>query len=698
VRLPIALGLTVALLMAVPAEAARDLFVRESPGAAVATCLRPTGAPGLVGLLGPLERRIAPYDLLRVSADGVSTAATARLGVLEVCPAVAADPSGHAIVAGAARVRRFSGVVRAALAQPGGGFGAPVDIARTRSSATEVAAAVGPRGEAVVAWMSVRGTPGRRGTDALTRVIAALRPAGGSFGRPQFLTPWRRGSFVLQGRVIAGMDASGTATVAWTQAIPDRGNIPHLSTIEVAAGPPGERFGPAHVITRSVQDTERVALSVAPDGRALLAHDGQGTIQVFERAPGVPVFSRVRRLRTRRDEWQRPEVAVAADGSALVAWRGADAGSESDGSEDVLLTSRRDTGAWTGPVVLQRRRRGDFSLGESYVILAERIGGRPEPPYDPDNTGLRAAIGPDGRYLVSWGRERRLPLGDRVLAARMVQGEAGGAASRVEIAGCACRSVNGVGPVALAGGEPVLSYTDNVTSMLDFGLEIPRRFGRLHVAESGPAGGGPEPPRLTIRAPRTRTLGYRNRLRVRVGCDRPCDLRAYVVGGRGRARGVAIATLRRAGSTRLAIKPVSADHLAPPSRGRARVVVHGYAPNARRFARRSVAIDLRRKPLRPLPEILNVQAVRRGPTVVVTWQTARPARRVSFRVRGRLSRGDRFPISEESAEGRGKRSFRVRLRIDRELRELGEITVIAVSVVRERPPHDRRTVVVPVSG
>jgi hypothetical protein len=696
VRLPIALGLAVALLVAVPAEAARDLFVRESPGAAVATCLRPTGAPGLVGLLGPLERRMSPYELLRVSADGVSTAATARLGVLEVCPAVAADPSGHAIVAGAARMGRFRGVVRAALAQPGGGFEAPVDIARTRSSATEVAAAVGPHGEAVVAWMSVRDTPGRRGIDALTRVIAAVRPAGGSFGRPQFLTPWRRGSFVLQGRVSAGMDATGTATVTWAQAIPDRGNIPHLSTIEVAAGPPGERFGPAQVITRSVQDTERVALSVAPDGRALLAHDGQGTIQVFERAPGTPGFSRVSRLRTRRDDWQRPEVAVAADGSALVAWRGTDAGSERDGSEDVLLTSRRGAGTWTEPVAVQRSRDDGSSLAESFGVLIS-TGGGPSPPLDLDNTSLRAAIGPDGRYLVSWGWERRLPLGDRALAARMVQGAAGGAASRVEIAGCACRSVNGVVPVALAGGEPVLSYTDNVTSMLDFGLEFPRRFGRLHVAESGPPGRGPEPPRLTIRAPRTRTLGYRNRLRVRVGCDRPCDLRAYVVGGRGRARGVAVGTLRRAGNTRLAIKPVFDEHLAPTSRGRARVVVHGYAPNARRFARRSVAIDLRRKPLRPLPEILNVQAVRRGGAVVVTWQTARPAKRVSFRVKGRLSRRDRFPVVEESVEGRGRRRFRLRLSL-REVRELGEVTVIALSVVRSRPPFDRRTVVVPVSG
>jgi hypothetical protein len=288
-------------------------------------------------------------------------------------------------------------------------------------------------------------------------------------------------------------------------------------------------------------------------------------------------------------------------------------------------------------------------------------------------------------------------LGDRVLAARMAQGEAGGDASRPETAGCSCRSANGVVPLEMAGAEVLLAYTDNVTRLFDFGFEFPIRSGRLHLAEAGPPRPGVNPPRLRIRAPRATTLGYGNRLRVRVGCDRACDLRAYVVGGRDRARGVAIGTLPVAGTTRLAIKPMFDDHLAPPSRGRARVVVHGYGPNGRRFTTLSVPIDLRRKPLRPLPQVLNVRAVRQDGAVVVTWETDRPAKRVSFRVRGRLSRRDRFPVVEESVRGRGRRTFRVRVPL-REVRELGDIAVIALSVVRDRPPFDRRTHVVPVSG
>lgn len=691
-RIRIGLVLALTLLTAVPAEAARDRFVRDSPRSAVATCLRPTGAPGLVGLLGPLERGMSPYDLLRVSADGVDVAATARLGILDECPAVAADPSGRAIVAGAVRRRGHRGTIRAALAAPGGWFGAPVDIARTRTSFSKVVAAVSPLGDAVVAWALARHVRRGERLDSRTRVVAALRPAGGTFGRPQFLTPWRSASFAPTAEVAVGMDASGTATVAWALPFPDRRNIPGLSSVEVATAPPGGPFGPAQVLARRVQYVERAALSVAPDGRALFAHDGQGMVQVYERGPGAPPFARVRRLRSRRDTWERPEVALAADGSAIVAWRG----EEDEGAEDVLALSRRGAGAWTGPVAVHRNRRDDASLGEAYAIQFS-TSRKPSPPDDFGNTGLRAAIGPDGRYVVSWGMERRLPLGDRALAARMVQGEAGGRASRPETAGCACRSINGVVPLTSAGGELLLAYTDNVTTMYDYGLEFARRAGRLHLAAAGPPGAGPDPPRLRVRAPRARTLGFRNSLRVRVGCDRACDLRAYVVGSRDRARGVAIGTLPEAGTTRLAIKPTFDDHLAPPSRGRARVVVHGYAPNARRFASRSVPVDLRRKPLRPLPQVLNVRAVRQEGAVVVTWETDRPAKRVSFRVRGRLSRRDRFPVVEESVEGRGRRNFRVRVPL-REVRELGDIEVIAVSVVRDRPPFDRRTHVVPVSG
>lgn len=683
-RIRIALVVTVGLLTAVPAEGARDLFVRDSPRSAVATCLRPTGTPGLVGMLGPLERRMSPYDLLRVSRGGVTVAATARLGTLDDCPAVAADPSGHAIVAGAVRGRR-GGAIRAALAEPGGGFGAPLHISRVRTLPLGAAAAISPRGDAVVAWSLMRPVRGRGAADARTRVVAALRPAGGGFGPPRFLTPWRRASFLPRATVSAAMDASGTATVAWAQPIPDRGNIPALSRVEVAAAPPGGSFGPAQVLARRVQDVNRVALAVAPDGRALLAHDGQGAIELHERVAAGSEFAAVRRLRSRRDAWERPEVAVGPDGSAVVAWRG----DEARGSEDVLAVSRRGNGAWTEPVAIQRSREDDSSVAEVYAIFIGSSG-RPTPPDDSGNTALRAAIAPGGRYLLSWGVERRLPFGDSPLAARMAQGQAGGGASRPDTAGCRCRSVNGVVPLELAGGELLLAYTDNATSVFDFGLEFPTRSGRLHLAEAGPPGLAPEPLRLRVRRPPPTTLAYGNMLRVRVGCDRPCDLRAYVVGEGGRGRGVASGTLARAGTTALAIKPSLERHLAPPQGGSARIVVHGYTANGSTRVTRAVPVELRRRPLRPLPRLLDLRAVRRGRSIVVSWRTDRPARRVRFEAVQQLSRRRGVPMEPEYLLGRGRQRFRVRL--------AGPADAVGVSVIRNWPPYDRRTVVVQVAG
>jgi hypothetical protein len=172
--------------------------------------------------------------------------------------------------------------------------------------------------------------------------------------------------------------------------------------------------------------------------------------------------------------------------------------------------------------------------------------------------------------------------------------------------------------------------------------------------------------------------------------DRPCDLRAYVVSGRDRGRGAASGSLDGAGSTRLAIKPPVDAHLAPPSGSSARVVVHGYATDGRAFVTRTVPVELRRKPVRPLPRLLNLRAVRRGRSVVVTWHTDKPARRVRFEAVQQLSGRRDGPVTPKSVLGRGRRSFRVRL--------AGPADSVGVTVMRNRPPYDDRTVVVPVTG
>jgi hypothetical protein len=590
VRIRLGLALTIALLAAVPAEAARDLFVRESPRSAAATCLRAAGPPGMVGLIGPVRSRMSPYDLLRVSATGVTVAGTARLGTLDQCPAVAAASNGRAIVAAGVWGERRRQVIRAALAEPGRDFGPPVDVAGSRHGPVSLAAAISPGGDAVVAWTLARPVRGGRRADARTRVVAALRPAGGDFGPPRFLTPWRRGSFFPFAAVSAAMDASGTATVAWSQPVPDRRDISSLRRVEVATARPAEPFGQAQVIAGPIQDTERVALAVQADGRALLVHDGRDTIELYERGSGASRFEGIDAWpgQAPRPGWESPELALAPDGSAVLAWRGTAA----LGNADVFLSSRSGSGPWTAPARVQRSRYSGGLDAIGFVTYG-RFGA--SPPSDFEGGRLRVAMSDVGGFLVSWTRERRTAIGDLLLEARMVRGEAGETPSRPQAAGCRCRTVEGVVPLAVPGGDPMLAYTDNVTSMLAFGLELPREAGRLHVATPGRRAVGPAPPRVTVRRPRDATLGAEDRLRVRVGCGGPCDLRAYVVGGDGRARGLGTATLKRAGSTPLAIRPPFERHLAPPRGGRARLIVHGYAPNGSRFARRSVAIELGRE-------------------------------------------------------------------------------------------------------
>jgi hypothetical protein len=106
-------------------------------------------------------------------------------------------------------------------------------------------------------------------------------------------------------------------------------------------------------------------------------------------------------------------------------------GDEAAGNEDVFVTSRSGTGAWTAPAMVQRTR-GD-APAISFVTYVSSEG----PPTDMDGTRLRVALGPGGRYLVSWMREHETALGDLPLEARMVHGTAG----------CTWRARGGRGPV-----------------------------------------------------------------------------------------------------------------------------------------------------------------------------------------------------------------------------------------------------------
>jgi hypothetical protein len=576
VRARIAVAATLALLATAPPAAAwSERTVRESPGGAVATCLRDTGVPGVVGLLGRLERRMSPYELLRASGDRL---ATVRLGVLPDCPAVAGSPAGF-VVAGRTGIGRSRNAMRVALVDAAGGVGEPVTLAESRAQFVDVAAAISDRGDAVVAWTELRG--GFRKLRARVRV--AVRPAGGAFGEARILAPWRLVGPPLA-PVAAGVDAAGAPTVAWLLGHPLRRGGPADAYAEVATAAAGGAFGRPQRLDGGAEYDDGLALAVAPDGRALLAYAGVDTLTVHERRRAAGRFGRLRSLSPGPGAYH-PAIAMRPGGGAVVGWR---TGLE-ESTAGVWVATRSGPGRFEHGRMLAR----EPSFSVSVKVFAYGPLGAPRPPLDEEGRRLDVGLAADGRFVAAWGRERRLPLGDRPLAAYAAAGRLGGPVGRPAALGCPCRVANGV--AALAGAEGV-AFTDNVTAAIGIHSEseLARRDGRLHiVSESGDAA-DPPAPRVAVQAARRRTLRRREPLAVRVRCSSACDLRATVVGERGRVRGTGSGLLREAGLTVIAIRS-GFRSLAPRGSGRVRVVVRACAPNGRRSRVAAARATLRRR-------------------------------------------------------------------------------------------------------
>jgi hypothetical protein len=675
----VAVALLAAAVQAAPAQADwRDVAVRDSPRSAIASCLRATGAPGLVGLLGPLEGKVFRYDLLRAASDSITPTAGVSLGELLDCPAVAAAPIGQVVVAAGVNARR-QGAMRVALAEPDGSFGPPATLASGHAYPQTPVAAISPRGDAVVAWIARHEPDLRRGGRTTSRVVAALRPAGGSFGKPEFLTAPRSIDYLTGQHLAAAMDASGTATVAWAH-----------PNVAVATARAGGTFGAPQTLTRGSGERGTLGLAVAPDGAALFAYGGTGAIHVLERRAGSDRFERLITWRSSRDSWEAPVLALAPDGSAVVGWRTDDPFFST--RVGVVMAERRAHAAFSKPqVVWPDHERADAISVE--VILTTR--GGVDIPLDDDNRGLDVALAADGRYLLTWALQRRAALGDSPARAAIARGVIGAAPGPVRLAGCRCRDVNGVAALELPDGRLGVAYTDNVTSWFSPLREIPRAAGRVHVAAPG-APVDQRPPGVAVSRPPPATLGYDQAIEVTARCTGPCDLRAYVVGARGPARGVGTARLRQAGRTRIRIRPSSDGHLAPRSGERARVLVRAWTPGGRSYSQAVVPVVLRRAPLRPLASLLEARAVRRGHTIVVTWRTSRPVQRDYVFVEG-LDAHRRSLGPYAFATPNGKTHFRVRLRLSRGV-DVDEVHWVSLTLVRGAPPHDRKRIFVPVAG
>lgn len=562
------------LAAAVPARAAELAEVPFRPLPGVGTCLRATGEPGGLALLGPLGRRTSATDLLRASSAGTVRVGRTALGNLVDCAAVRTDPSGAAVVAGAVRsVRRGRAriAVWAAVRDPGGAFGAPVRLGRASERSRRVVAAVSPRADAVVAWAQARGSAASE--DERVRIVAVRRTPGAPFGAVEPLTPWRPAdSAALDAgvlRLVAGADDAGGLTVAWKREPQRLSPVHRDAPVEVAAAGPGARFGePQRVGAAEWFDPAPPALAVAAGGRTLLAFTAHGGgIQVLERAPRSADFAPV--VRFEGGVYVAPAVALRDDGAAVVAWR-----TSPELEAGVAAALRLAGGGFAPalPVAPDLPRTQGFPTDYAQRDPDDR----PRPPWDHTNAALRAALAPDGHALLGWTvpRAAAAAVTTTPMAATGTLATAFGEPVAL---GSPARAVNGVAPLVLLDGTPALAWTDNVpeTGFLGAVPEFAAGGGRLHLAVPGPAAGGPAPPRLSVRARRSTP----RITRFAVRCTAACDVRASVPTGAGVVGKGTAASLPRAGRRLLRLRAPSGEPWRVPS---VRVHVLATAPGGAR--------------------------------------------------------------------------------------------------------------------
>ncbi len=460
------LALALAILAASPASAAPFGELPFQPLPAPARCLRATGVPG---------------ELMRWARDGVEVFQATRSGfgppthvVLGeapgVCPAVATQPSGAALII----QDRSEGGLAIAVRDPGGGF-QTVMVAQPEGSIGEVDAAVSPRGDAVIGWVAQQ--PDGTGP---YRLLITRRPAGGTFGAPVELT--------LAGRedphAELGMQSDGTIVAL----------VHHAARLDAVTAAPGAPFGPPQLMTTDLEGTPR--LVVAPDGRALaFVPESDVRSRVFERPPGG-AFAPVATVKFADTLFSGIALALRPDGGAIVAYRDFDA---------QVFALRRD-------------RLGGFSVPEKVgprpiLPFGAKLAAGPEDlPGDDAGRQLHAEFATDGRPVLTWSPWHTSGLLSWADAAVTTFD------GPVQALGGPLRDADSITPVILADGTPGVVWSD-VSAGGD---------PHLHLAIEG-AATAPDPPAPRIRLGRVEQL--RAGLALPFRCSAACDVRASVPGG-----------------------------------------------------------------------------------------------------------------------------------------------------------------------
>jgi hypothetical protein len=187
-----------------------------------------------------------------------SPVSNARLGRI----ATGADGTTAAVWS---RVRNHGDDVELALRAPGGVFGPAVELSRGFASVVKYPdavhlagpprVAVGADGTVIAVW---RDTEKAETEEAVRRVFAAVRPPGGQFGVPVALSPPASHN---AGAPRVAIDGAGNAIAVWRR----RDEYPFRFRIEAAVRPAGGQFGEPTWL--SAEGRNAFAPQLALDGR-----------------------------------------------------------------------------------------------------------------------------------------------------------------------------------------------------------------------------------------------------------------------------------------------------------------------------------------------------------------------------------------------------------------------------------------------
>jgi hypothetical protein len=289
-------------------------------------------------------------------------------------PQVAFSRGGDALVVW----RSFDGAnsrIQAAFRPPGGSFGTPQTISDPGQDAFEPQLAFDQGGNTLAVWTRSGGTN--------RRVQAAFRPAGGSFGAAQTLSDEGQHAFAPQ----VAVDPQGNAIVIWDRS---DGTNRH---VQAALRPADGSFGRTQTLSAAGGSAFEPRIVFDSRGGAVVVwrqlNGANVRVQATFRQPGNGSFEPPQTISADGQSAGSPKVAIDGQGNAIAVWEGS------------VGTNRRIQAA-------VRRAGKQFQLPET---ISESGGVTSEP---------QLAIDGQGNPIVVWqrfdGTNRRIQAAFRAAA------------------------------------------------------------------------------------------------------------------------------------------------------------------------------------------------------------------------------------------------------------------------------------------